>query len=125
MTGVTGLNAELLPKKLELLHELVPAATVVVALVNPANPTPRPVEGHARRRPHPRSFTCCMRVAKPTSPGSATLVQLRAGGLLIGVRHARLRDLASIRNRSRDRQLVADARHDLSLGHIFSTPSGM
>ena len=37
LTGVTGLNVELAPKKLELLHELVPAATVVALLVNPTN----------------------------------------------------------------------------------------
>jgi putative ABC transport system substrate-binding protein len=38
LTGVTGLNAPLLPKKLELLHELAPAATNIAALVNTANP---------------------------------------------------------------------------------------
>ena len=32
------MNVELGPKKLELLHELVPAATVIGLLVNPANP---------------------------------------------------------------------------------------
>ena len=35
VTGVTTLNEELGPKRLELLHELVPSATVVAALVNP------------------------------------------------------------------------------------------
>ena len=29
LTGVTGLNVELAPKKLELVHELLPAATIV------------------------------------------------------------------------------------------------
>jgi len=38
ITGVTSLNAEVQPKRLELLHELVPAATVVGLLVNPTNP---------------------------------------------------------------------------------------
>jgi putative ABC transport system substrate-binding protein len=38
ITGVANLNVELGPKKLELLHELVPAATVIGLLVNPANP---------------------------------------------------------------------------------------
>jgi ABC-type uncharacterized transport system substrate-binding protein len=37
LTGVTVLSVELVPKKLELLHEVVPAATVVGVLVNPAN----------------------------------------------------------------------------------------
>jgi putative ABC transport system substrate-binding protein len=38
LTGVANLNLELGPKKLELLHELVPAATIIGLLVNPANP---------------------------------------------------------------------------------------
>jgi putative ABC transport system substrate-binding protein len=38
MTGVANLNLEVGPKKLQLLHELVPTATIVGLLVNPANP---------------------------------------------------------------------------------------
>jgi len=38
LTGVSNLNLELGPKRLELLHELVPAATVIALLVNPDNP---------------------------------------------------------------------------------------
>src|SRR5215469_8215848 len=38
LTGATNLNTELLPKRLELLHELVPAATRMALLVNPNNP---------------------------------------------------------------------------------------
>ena len=37
LTGVTSLGVELGPKRLELLHELVPAATTIAILVNPAN----------------------------------------------------------------------------------------
>jgi putative ABC transport system substrate-binding protein len=37
ITGVSTLNAELGPKRLELLHELVPAAKVFALLVNPTN----------------------------------------------------------------------------------------
>jgi putative tryptophan/tyrosine transport system substrate-binding protein len=37
LTGVTSLGVELGPKRLELLHELVPAATTTAILVNPAN----------------------------------------------------------------------------------------
>ncbi len=35
---MTQLNVEVAPKRLELLHELVPTATVMALLVNPANP---------------------------------------------------------------------------------------
>ena len=38
LTGVTFLNVEIVPKMLELLHEVVPTATAMAALVNPANP---------------------------------------------------------------------------------------
>ena len=38
ITGVANLNVELGPKKLELLHELIPTATIIGLLVNPANP---------------------------------------------------------------------------------------
>src|SRR5216683_8170891 len=39
ITGVTQSNVEVAPKRLELLHELLPAAHVMALLVNPANPT--------------------------------------------------------------------------------------
>ena len=38
VTGVTNLNVEVGPKRLELMRELVPKATVVALLVNPTNP---------------------------------------------------------------------------------------
>jgi putative ABC transport system substrate-binding protein len=38
LTGVTRFNVELGPKRLELLHELVPAAARIALLVNPSNP---------------------------------------------------------------------------------------
>jgi putative ABC transport system substrate-binding protein len=37
-TGVTGLSSELRPKRLELLHEVIPKATKFAVLVNPTNP---------------------------------------------------------------------------------------
>jgi putative ABC transport system substrate-binding protein len=45
LTGVTSLNAQVGPKRLELLHELLPSATVFALLVNPTNP--RNAEGTA------------------------------------------------------------------------------
>ena len=38
VTGVTQTNIEIAPKRLELLHELLPTARVIALLVNPANP---------------------------------------------------------------------------------------
>src|SRR5262249_17346730 len=38
LTGVVTLNVEVVAKRLELLHELVPTATIIAALVNPTAP---------------------------------------------------------------------------------------
>jgi hypothetical protein len=38
VTGVTQLDVEVAPKRLELLHEMVPTATVMALLINPADP---------------------------------------------------------------------------------------
>ena len=38
MTGVTDLNLDIGPKRLELIHQMVPTATVVGVLVNPTSP---------------------------------------------------------------------------------------
>jgi putative ABC transport system substrate-binding protein len=42
MTGTTYLNQELGPKLLELMREALPAATSMVLLINPSNPTTGP-----------------------------------------------------------------------------------
>ena len=39
LTGVTNLTAEVGPKRLEIVHELLPTATVVALLVNPMEPS--------------------------------------------------------------------------------------
>jgi putative ABC transport system substrate-binding protein len=38
LTGIVNLNIELGPKRLQLLHELVPSARSIVLLINPTNP---------------------------------------------------------------------------------------
>jgi putative tryptophan/tyrosine transport system substrate-binding protein len=39
LTGVANLTVELIGKRLELLHELLPTAAIVALLANPANPS--------------------------------------------------------------------------------------
>ena len=39
MTGITALNIEVAPKRLELLRELLPTATVIALLINPTKPS--------------------------------------------------------------------------------------
>jgi putative tryptophan/tyrosine transport system substrate-binding protein len=67
VTGVTGLNVELAPKKLELLHELFPSATTLALLVNPTNPIPLKTN-HAPLRLLPERsgyrFISCIRAPK-------------------------------------------------------------
>src|SRR6185312_3012258 len=38
LTGVSSLNVEVSPKRLELLHQLVPTAAVIAVLINPTSP---------------------------------------------------------------------------------------
>jgi ABC-type uncharacterized transport system substrate-binding protein len=42
VTGVTQMNAEVAPKRLELVHELVPSANIISVLVNPTSPIAGP-----------------------------------------------------------------------------------
>jgi putative ABC transport system substrate-binding protein len=39
VTGISQTNVEITPKRLQLLHELLPTASVMALLVNPTNPT--------------------------------------------------------------------------------------
>lgn len=39
VTGVTSLNVQITPKRLEILHEVIPKATEIAVLVNPTSPT--------------------------------------------------------------------------------------
>lgn len=87
LTGVTGLNAPLLPKKLELLHELAPAATNIAALVNTANPNAETLSQALRAAASSLGLQLHILQAANDSDFDkvfATAVQRRSGGLLIG-----------------------------------------
>ena len=88
LTGVVTLNVEVAAKRLQLLHELVPTATIVALLVNPtstslAETTTRELETAARTMGlefhvlHASS-------EREIDTAFATLAQLRAGALVIG-----------------------------------------
>jgi putative ABC transport system substrate-binding protein len=48
-TGAAHLNVEIAPKRLELLHELLPSEKVMALLVNPTNPITRSVSAEVNR----------------------------------------------------------------------------
>jgi putative tryptophan/tyrosine transport system substrate-binding protein len=87
ITGVTQTNVETAPKRLELLHELVPTARVMGLLIDPTDPTLADaqtkdflsaartlgVELHVLTASTERDFDAVF----------ANLIQLRAGGLVI------------------------------------------
>jgi ABC-type uncharacterized transport system substrate-binding protein len=84
VTGVTQLNVVVAPKRLESLHELVPAARVMGLLVNPANTTTEMKELDAAGR----SLGLELHVLNASTEHDfdgvfAKLIQLRAGGLVI------------------------------------------
>ena len=87
VTGIAQLAVEIAPKRLELLHELVPSARVIALLVDPTDPaifekTTRGVQAAAR------SLGLELHVLNVSTERDldavfANLVQLRAGGLVI------------------------------------------
>jgi putative ABC transport system substrate-binding protein len=87
LTGVSILNLEVAPKRLELLHELVPAATTFALLVNPANPNAETESTELQAAA--RTLGLQLKVLRASTEREidgafATLVDLRAGGLVIG-----------------------------------------
>jgi putative ABC transport system substrate-binding protein len=88
VTGVTQLNVEVVPKRLELLHELVPMATVIALLVNPTIPAlaePISIASQVAARSLGLELHVLKASTEPELDAAfANLIQLRAGGLVIG-----------------------------------------
>jgi putative ABC transport system substrate-binding protein len=87
LTGATTLAVELGRKRLELLRELVPKAALIGALVNPTGPNlqavTRDLQAAARTVGVPIHILHAS-TERDLDAVFATLVQLRAGGLVIG-----------------------------------------
>jgi putative ABC transport system substrate-binding protein len=87
VTGVTQMNVQIAPKRLELLHDLVPAATVMARLVNPANAAiAESQSGGLLSAAHTLGLELHVLNAGTESNFDAvfaSLIQLRAGGLVI------------------------------------------
>jgi putative ABC transport system substrate-binding protein len=89
LTGVAYLNVEVAPKRLELLHELLPAAKSIALMVNPGNP----VEAEAQARElqaAARARGLGLPVLKVSNPieieeAFATIARERVDALQIGI----------------------------------------
>jgi ABC-type uncharacterized transport system substrate-binding protein len=87
LTGVSILNVELTPKRLELLRELVPTATIVAALVNPSNRNSETLSKDLQAAARTIGLQLHILHASTEREIEAAfprLAQLGAGGLVIG-----------------------------------------
>ena len=85
VTGVSQLSVEVAPKRLELLHELVPAASIMVLLVNPAD---RPGVSIKEAQSAARTLGLELHILNASTDRDfdgvfAKLIQLQAGGLVV------------------------------------------
>src|SRR5438105_2113625 len=86
LTGMVFMTAELLPKLLELLSELVPQAGVIALLVNPNNPIPEPVMRDVQEAARAKGLQLHVLKASTESEidaAFAALVQLHVDALVV------------------------------------------
>jgi putative tryptophan/tyrosine transport system substrate-binding protein len=88
LTGVTSLNIEVAPKRLELMHELLPSVTSMALLVNPAVPAlAEPISRSSQAAAQALGLQLHAVQASSDRDFDAIfdrLIQLRAGALVIG-----------------------------------------
>jgi putative tryptophan/tyrosine transport system substrate-binding protein len=86
LTGVTLISVELMAKCLEIMHQLIPAATTIAVLVNPTNPVQTEAE-IKEAQAAARSLGLRVLILNASRPddidrGFATAVAERAGGVV-------------------------------------------
>ena len=87
MTGVVILDVELVAKRLELLHELMPATSAIALLVNPTNPITDPETreaGDAARSLGIRLHVLRAGMASAIDGAFRNAVELRVSALVVG-----------------------------------------
>jgi ABC-type uncharacterized transport system substrate-binding protein len=105
VTGFSILVVELNPKRLELLCELVPSARTIALLVNPATASSERVERDVRdaaRSKGVQLLTLTASTKTEIDAAFASLVQQRAGALLVGsdpVFNSRRKQLVALASR--------------------------
>jgi putative ABC transport system substrate-binding protein len=88
ITGVTQLSQEVAPKRLQMLHELLPMATSIALLVNPSEPTAAETQSREVLSAV-RNLGLELLVLNASSEGDldgvfAEVTKMRVGGLVIG-----------------------------------------
>jgi len=86
LTGVSSLNVEVTPKRLEILREMVPTAAVVAVLINPTSPTADSQLRNLQAAAHALGLQLQVLHASAVRDFDtvfATLLELRAGGLVV------------------------------------------
>jgi len=86
LTGVSLIGVELMPKRLELLSELVPQAGVIALLVNPNNANTQSTIGDMEEAARAKGVQLDILKAGSESEidaAFASVVQLQAGGLVV------------------------------------------
>ena len=87
LTGVSNLNVRLEPKRLELLHEVIPKASRIALLVNPTNPLAATISKDVEAAAS--TLRLELEIVQASTAGDidetfAALAQKGAGGLVIG-----------------------------------------
>ena len=87
LTGFTLIHAELMPKRLELLSELVPQATLFALLVKPDNPETERIVRDTQEAAYAKRLR--LQILKASDEGEiddafTLLAQMQAGALLVG-----------------------------------------
>jgi putative ABC transport system substrate-binding protein len=87
LTGIIFMTAEMTPKRVELLSELVPQAGVIAMLVNPNNPIPEPIMRDVQDAARAKGLQ--LQILNATTETEidaafASLIQLHVGGLALG-----------------------------------------
>ena len=87
LTGFSFISTELMPKRLELLSELVPQARVIALLVNPNSPNTEPMMRDVEEAARARGLQLPILKAgaeHEIDAAFASLVELQAGALVVG-----------------------------------------
>ena len=81
LTGVTRYNVELVPKRLELLHDVVPRASSIGLLVNPNNPNTATLSKAVREAANPLGVVIQFANAGGDDEVEAAFADLRRSGV--------------------------------------------